>query len=164
MTLSEQLSVINRFRKQAPVDVEALAKALGIGVRYAFLDAEVSGMIERSKDGRCVITVNAADPPTRQRFTLAHEISHYMLHRHLIGDGLDDDRAYRSTAVGKYHNTNIGPKHETEANKLAASILMPHELIDDLKRKGHQNPAQLARALNVSEHAMSIRISVPYDG
>lgn len=53
-------------------------------------------MLERVGD-TFLITVAANDPLTRQRFTLAHELGHYMLHRTLIGDGLDDDRAYRST-------------------------------------------------------------------
>lgn len=163
MRLSEQYQLVNRFRESAPVDVEALAEALGIEVHSAFLEQDISGMLERDKsDDQYRITINALDPQTRQRFTLAHELGHYMLHRHLIGDGVDDDRAYRSTAKGKYHNTAIGPRQETEANKFAANVLMPFELIKALKAKGIETPEDLARELGVSEHAMYIRLGRPY--
>ena len=87
-----------------------------------------------------------------------------MLHRHLIGDGVDDDRGYRSTSRGKYHNTKIGPKEETEANRFAASVLMPMDLINSLmEEKGISETTELARELRVSEHALSIRIGRPYE-
>lgn len=164
MRLSEQYETINRFRRIAPVNVEGLAQALGVRVHRAWLDDDISGMIERRRNGSYQIVVNAAHPSTRQRFTIAHELGHYMLHRHLIGDGVDDDRAYRSTQAGKYFNTAIGPKEETEANRFAVSVLMPHDLIERLKEeRGHTTPRELARDLEVSEHAMSIRLGVPYD-
>lgn len=162
MTLSEQYEIINEFRKTAPVDVRAAAEAVGVTVREAYLPSDVSGMLERDGKGHFVITVNASHPSTRKRFTIAHELGHYMLHRHLVGDGVDDDRAYRSTNVGKYHNTRIGPREETEANKFAASVLMPLNLIKELQSKGVTSPAALARQLGVSEHAMCIRLGVPY--
>ena len=106
------------------MNVEALPSKLGIRLRMAYLGKEISGMLE-SIDQGYLITINAADPPTRQRFTLAHEIGHYMLHRHLVGDDVPDDRAYRSPDAGKYHNTMIGPSEETEANKFVANLLWP---------------------------------------
>jgi Zn-dependent peptidase ImmA (M78 family) len=32
--------------------------------------------------------------PNRQRFTLAHEIAHYVLHRDLVENGIVDDTMY----------------------------------------------------------------------
>ena len=86
-----------------------------------------------------------------------------MLHRHLIGDGLDDDRAYRSTSKGKYHNTAIGPRKETEANRFASTILMPKNLIEELRAGGVNDVREFARRLGVSEHAASIRLGIPYE-
>lgn len=85
-----------------------------------------------------------------------------MLHRHLIGDGIDDDRAYRSTNVGKYHNMSIGPEEETEANRFAAGLLMPKESIQKLRAEG-MTPIQMAERLQVSAHAMHIKLGVPYN-
>ncbi|WP_091524618.1 ImmA/IrrE family metallo-endopeptidase [Aerobium aerolatum] len=39
-------------------------------------------MIGRIADGRFCIVVNANQTPARQRFTIVHELGHYMLHRH----------------------------------------------------------------------------------
>ncbi len=149
--------IINEFRQSAPVDVEGLARALGIDVHYAYLDDQISGQIERGEDGAYRISVNANDAPTRQRFTIAHELGHYVYHRPLIGNGVDDDRAYRSTNVGMYYNMQIGPAEETEANRFAAALLMPKEKISEFKQHGLDTDA-LAKQFGVSLQAMKIRL------
>jgi len=154
-------SKLRTFMNSAPVDVEGAARSLGIEVRQAFLDREISGQIEKSATGRYRITVNAADALTRQRFTIAHELGHYVFHRPLIGDGIDDDRAYRSTSTGKYFNTRIGPIQETEANRFAANLLMPKNLINYLKSRGNISTEDLAKALGVSVAAMRVREGKP---
>ena len=126
MNVAEQWNVLTNARKSIPVPVHELLGRLGIKLKQAWLADGISGMLENIGE-TFLITINALDSDTRQRFTLAHEIGHYMLHRHLVGDGVDDDRAYRSTQVGKYHNTLIGPFEEREANKFAANLLMPRE-------------------------------------
>jgi Zn-dependent peptidase ImmA (M78 family) len=154
---ADQYEVINRFRRTAPVDVNGLVIALGVMQERAFLPPDISGMIER-RGGGYVITVNALDSITRQRFTTAHELGHYMLHRDRIGDGIADDRAYRSSSSGKYRNTRIGPREETQANAFAANVLMPFDLIERLKKEGYRTPSELAKRLVVSEQAMAIRL------
>ncbi|MCE0504187.1 ImmA/IrrE family metallo-endopeptidase [Roseivivax sp. GX 12232] len=153
-------SRVRSAQKHAPVDLEGLASSLGLKVNYAYLPAGISGELV-SDNGSFSININAGDPPTRQRFTLAHEIGHYVRHRDLIGTGLDDDRAYRSTNQGRYFNTRIGPKQETEANKFAANLLMPWDLIEEMQEAG-LNRSQIAGQLGVSEHAMAIRLGEPY--
>lgn len=162
MNLSEQWDVLTEARKSIPVPVLSLPSLLGLKFHSAFLGSDVSGMVEKHGNG-FLLTVNALDPYTRQRFTVAHELGHYMLHRHLIGDGVDDDRAYRSTQVGKYHNTQIGPKEETEANKFAANLLMPRDAITRERQRLNEDVATMAQLFEVSEHAMSIRMGVPYN-
>lgn len=159
MKIADQWDTLMTARRSAPVDVRSLPKRLGISLKEAFLADGISGMLERSGD-TFAITICANDPHTRQRFTLAHEIGHYMLHRHLVGDGIDDDRAYRSTQIGKYHNTLIGPAEETEANKFAANLLMPRDLIDTEWNKPEATVQTMASLFQVSEHAMSIRLGV----
>lgn len=160
---SEQWKIIMAARNHAPVPVESLPEKLGISFRKAYLAEGISGMIERLGDS-FLITVSAIDPHTRQRFTLAHELGHYIVHRHLIGDGIDDDRAYRSTQAGKYHNTLIGPVEETEANKFAANLLMPADVIDaewkkqDAKASKKDRISSMAALFQVSEQAMKIRL------
>ncbi len=152
---------IRRAQRSAPVNVEGLASELGVRVNHSFLEAGISGELVRVSGDHFEINVNGLDPVTRRRFTIAHELGHYIYHRDLVGDGLDDDRAYRSTSTGRYFNTRIGPKQETEANQFAASLLMPKHLVDELKSAGLQR-ADMAKRLEVSEHAMAIRLGEPY--
>lgn len=154
------ISKIRRVQRATPVDLERLASDLGIRVNSTYLPNGISG--ELVKDGdNYTININASDPPTRQRFTLAHEIGHFVYHRDLVGNGIDDDRAYRSTDRGRYFNTLIGPKQETEANKFAANVIMPWNLIEEMQQEGLSR-SEMARRLRVSEQALAIRLGEPY--
>lgn len=154
MTLIDK---IREAQKTAPVDVYTLCDKIGIKVHEAWLEDDISGELMLSGDGEYQINVNAGHADTRKRFTIAHELGHYIYHRDLIGNGIDDDRAYRSTDVGRYHNTNIGPKQETEANRFAANLLMPKELVVSMRGEGITTE-EMAQRLNVSVAAMEIRL------
>ena len=137
------------YTSKAPVDVFGLANALGIEVTEKFLDDERSGCIEKGQNGY-IITVNKSHSPARQRFTVAHELGHYIFHGDLIEQGtIKDDKLYRDARVGGIH--------EAQANKFAANLLMPDKLIFKLLASGINTIPELARALKVSEHAMRIR-------
>ena len=105
------------------------------------------------------IRINKFEIPERQRFTIAHEIGHYLLHKDMIGNGIVDSVMYRS---------RLSNLLETQANKAAAEIIMPARLVrDDLKMfrsKGAYSEKEildeLSRNYNVSKQAMSIRIGV----
>ncbi|MGA0122414.1 MAG: ImmA/IrrE family metallo-endopeptidase, partial [Gaiellales bacterium] len=72
---------------EGPVPVEDIAESLcGLLVRDIPLDPGVSGMLLLR---RCEIHVNALEAglwPARRRFTIAHEIGHWELHRDEIDD------------------------------------------------------------------------------
>ncbi len=147
------------MRAPGPTDVDGLAKVLGINVKRASLNGDISGMIERdSSKNKFTIVVNNAHSAERQRFTIAHELGHYIYHKDSIGDGIADDSAYRSTEAGKYHNTKIGTQEETQANKFAAGLLMPTTKIHKLQAEGHTDVKVLAKKLGVSIPAMKIRL------
>ena len=118
MRLPEQLSLISEARKQAPVPVFTLAKQLGLGCEPRPLGPDISGMLEKVSEGHYRLYFNADDPETRQRFTVAHELDHFVLHRILLGDGVVDDTAYRSILKGKHKNMAIGPRQETQAEAI----------------------------------------------
>ena len=159
MQVDEMIRIIDVFRKQIPVDVDGLAVSLGIEVNYSNLDLSTSGMIEKKGENQYVISVNANHPRTRQRFTLAHELGHFLYHKDRMGNGIDDDKLYRSTDVGKYHNTRIGAVQETEANSFAVNLLMPFSSIKKLIEEGITESSDIAEKLDVSEHAIHIRKS-----
>ena len=149
------IDIIKRYLITAPVDVYGLADALGITIKEERLDDAVSGSLQKEK-GEFYITVNSEHSGNRKRFTIAHEIGHFILHDHLIGEGIYDNMAYRSDDNRK--NPNINQFHETEANRFAASILMPEPLINDLRSRGIRTIPGLAAALGVSQQAMRIRM------
>ena len=151
--LDPSLAPVTRHLQEWPVKVESIARDLGIPVvRDDTMTPEVSGKIVREARGTpsgYVIYINAKDPPRRQRFTLAHEIAHYVLHRDLIGDGLIDDGMYRS---------KLGDVLERQANRMAADLLMPAGLVRALYKGGMKSLSGLSAAFDVSEPAIRIRL------
>lgn len=149
--------IIARYQTQAPVDVVAIASDLGLNVWKIRFPDSISGKIFRDpiNGGRTEfsIAVNSAHSSVRQRFTVAHEIAHFLLHRRKLESGdLVDDAMYRS---------GLSSKDETAANRFAADILMPHQLIRSLVESGVRTPEQLAARLQVSLPAMKIRLGIP---
>jgi Zn-dependent peptidase ImmA (M78 family) len=109
----------------APVPVDKLAAALGTEVRREPAEDDLSGFLMRGVDGRrAVIGVNSSHHPNRQRFTIAHEIGHLLLHD---GEKIHVDR------TGQVYQVNLRSEAssagtdiaEIEANAFAAELLMP---------------------------------------
>ncbi|WP_414041231.1 ImmA/IrrE family metallo-endopeptidase [Acidithiobacillus sp. M4-SHS-6] len=146
-------SVIRERQRSYPVDVEGLARDFGITVIRKNWPDDLSGAIGKDDKGYFII-VNAKHSEERQRFTIAHEIAHYILHRDRIGkDGIKDDRWYRG----------LGPSDERAANRLAADILMPADMLGQaaVDAGGLKNLDQIAAKLKVSKNALSIRLGAP---
>lgn len=147
-------AIVEKYQKEVPMKLGALARELGLIVKKSTLPANISGEI---KEVNSVVTIriNRHDAPNRQRYTLAHEISHFFLHRHLLQDGIQDDVLYRSS---------LSNSIETEANKLAADILMPLNLIKELlvkHSKGINKESMyeaVAEEMQVSVTALKIRL------
>ena len=145
------LQVIARHHADAPpVDLDKIAHELGLKIYAEQLEDGVFGKLVRDSNvpSGFSIHVNAYDSPARKRFTIAHEISHYILHKDLINVEIVDMTMYRSMLSSEY---------ETQANRLAAEILMPANLV---KREfaNDQDVTSLARKFDVSLAAMEIRL------
>lgn len=155
---------IAEFRTAAPVNIEGAIRSLGIELRKNCTDLEagISGQIRRLPDGRFEISTPKAEHYFRQRFTMAHELGHFILHRDLIGDGLDDDQLYRSTLKGRFYNTAIKLIHEAQANAFAANFLMPEELLLEAIKGGAPDAKTDVKKLTgqfmVSPSAMTWRL------
>ncbi len=94
------------------------------------LEDDVSGYIEKmSKNIAYSLVYNRTHHKHRQRFTLAHELGHYVLHKDILGDGTNDTKMYRTNPNSSHYNPNISTRHENEANEFASRILMPQEFI-----------------------------------
>lgn len=145
--------IIEAFQDAPPVRLPELARALGVSVKAATLAPGISGEIRPLNDG-FVIRVNRHDPIKRQRFTVAHELAHFLLHRDQIGNGIKDDVLYRSS---------LSDRREQQANRLAADILMPETLLTEAHEAAEEKgvgdvPLYLSELFGVSETAMRIKV------
>jgi hypothetical protein len=134
--------LLRRFGVTQPaVPVDDIARGLGVQL-LEVLNPGWSGAV-KSSDTTAAIWVRKGDSPTRQRFTIAHELGHLLLHE--PGVEYRDD-TFRG-----------GPK-EYQANVFAADLLMPLWMLDPVASKFGRHPAYLAQIFGVSEQAMSIRL------
>ena len=160
MNIAECLDVLRSYSRTAPIDVLAVAAEMRIPVLFEDLSDDVSGAIRQSKGAPngYEIVVNSRHAETRQRFTIAHEIGHFIYHRDLLGLGAGDDRAYRAVPGTGFPNDHITPREERQANIFAANLLMPRALVEEFEARGIKSTALLAQIFKVSEEAMRIRL------
>lgn len=133
---------------RVPCRVEDVASMLGIAVVREPMDDEMSGFLEKRGPG-WVAGVNSYHHPVRQRFTLAHEIAHYVLHR-------KDREEFRDHTFARRKDDRSCM--EREADQFAAHLLMPESDVRTSVDKGLRNLNDLARHFDVSTLAMRYRL------
>jgi Zn-dependent peptidase ImmA (M78 family) len=146
--------VIRRFTMNAPVNIVGLAESLGVSVRERDLGSnsgEIFRDLERGGFSGYCIFVNVLHAWVRKRFTIAHELGHFLRHRDRLSNRLIDDHLYRSP---------LGTTKENEANSLAADLLMPRKLIGQFRAAGITTPEKMAQKFDVSVEAMKVRLRV----
>ena len=145
-----------------PVPVERIAKILGAQLRYSPLDEELSGMIY-VKEGTPIIGVNVIHHPNRQRFTIAHECGHLILHKQQLTKEVHVDKAFPMLMRDSASTAGMD-RMEIEANLFAAELLMPKSLLmETLGNKSfdiddESAVSALAKSFTVSPAAMRFRI------
>jgi len=148
--------------KAPPVNTDRLAAHLGVTIALEGLDAEVSGVLYRHPQ-RTVIAVNQAHAGTRQRFTVAHEFGHLILHQ---GRAVIVDHIVRARVNLRDSRSSLATeREEIEANQFAASLLMPAQFVHAYvgeqvrQRLDEQGTiSRLAEAFGVSPQAMEFRL------
>lgn len=147
--------------KYGKTDPENLAKKIGLRVAYEKLDNEVSGVLVL-QESKPMIFVNSEQHSNRQRFTIAHELGHYLLHKQ---EQVHVDNDF--TVVYRDSKSSTGEDlHEIEANQFAAELLMPEKCVEQylaenkIKVITETTIAEMADFFGVSLQAMSIRLSV----
>ena len=149
--------------KSGPVQVGEIASALGIWVQYEPTEDELSGFLLRDLSRqKTIIGVNDCHHPNRQRFTLAHELGHFLLHEQ---EKLHVDRQFQVNL--RDGNSSKGEsEEEKEANLFAAELLMPVRFIqqdlaevDTLDLEHDDMLTELAKKYKVSVQAMTFRLA-----
>lgn len=133
-----------------PVDVIKVSNLLGFKV-VPFDFPETLSAVIKIGGTKKIIAVNKNKPEVRQRFSIAHELGHYLSGHDNFSHGetfIDRDKKY------------LDPHHreEEEADEFAAELLMP-EFILKKDVLGHKLDAvELAKKYNVSEQAMWLQL------
>lgn len=142
------------------LNLRKVCERLGVEIIGAkFEDDTVSGVIKNEGE-KWTIYVNETDSNRRKRFTLAHELGHYISYladshskKILENDGVHQDFAFQRTVTTESKN----PDYEIEANQIAAEILMPEASTKQLHKEG-KTVEEMADYFNVSESAMTFRL------
>lgn len=143
-----------------------------IAMKYARLEGEllptdISGMLipldPAVNEKPWVIVYNIRHVPQRQRFTIAHELGHLLLHNYKTAHADSGFKLrYRDAA------SSTGEViEEIEANAFAAELLMPAKLVlteankigFDFAMQHDRDLSRLARKFQVSKLALGIRLA-----
>jgi len=147
---------------ELPIPLEKIATFFNIEIQEEDFEGELSGILIRSSEGD-IIGVNSNHHDNRKRFTIAHELGHFILHK---GEAIHIDRGFRVN----YRDANSSlaiDLEEVEANAFAAALLMPEKKIKEVLRKklkegiDLQDSAELkkiAETFHVSQQSLLIRL------
>jgi Zn-dependent peptidase ImmA (M78 family) len=145
------------IKEPSDIDVFKIAEHLNVDVQSAQLGSDISGLFV-IKENKSYIRFNENEADARQKFTIAHELGHFVLHKDtpLFVDR-NEKIMFRNLTTGTGE-----ARKEREANSFAASLLMPQKFIE--RELGKIPPKEdtvsyLARIFNVSTQAMSFRLS-----
>ena len=128
-----------------PTPIEEIAKRFELDVVAFPFHNKISGLLKK-EDG--IIGVNETHHPYRRRFTIAHELGHF-----LLGHGLEhgQEETYEDSFDKPF-------PQEKEANMFASFLLMPSEWIKREVKKNGLDLERLAETFGVSKQAVTIRL------
>lgn len=152
-----------------PVDLDTLAAHLDVEIVYEQFEGEgLCGLLYRepgkkNTPEKKIIGVNRGHRKTRQRFTIAHEFGHLLLHR---GHPVFMDR-WVLVDLREERRGEGNAAQEREANWFAAELLMPEEWVETALRAMNSRRSlgdegrlirELAKEFNVSLQSMEYRL------
>jgi Zn-dependent peptidase ImmA (M78 family) len=109
-------ALVNKVNPSAiPVSVEAYASEMNARVKYDKTMSSGEDGCSTFFNNKLIIAVNANDRPTRQRFTICHEVAHAVL-------GLASEHNAASWSYAKR------PQNEVICDAFAAELLLPFTL------------------------------------
>ncbi len=142
--------LLNNDMYKIPADIIKIAKVNDIDVYEGDLDKKVSGAIKYDKNThKFAILLNKNDIRTRQRFTLAHELGHFFLHKEI----LKDDEIHIDTMF------RMPDEKEKEVDYFAGALLMNKTLLEKMYQN-NKTIAELAELFDVSVSAMTVRLDI----
>ncbi len=127
--------IVNEIIKQnpsisAPISLEQIAQASGItDIQYKPLDGLEGALVANAEKTCGVILIKENVIPHRKRFTLGHELGHFLIprHGHKMKCTVDDMLTSNKKSLTKRKRI------ELEANQFSANILMPEILFQSFQ-------------------------------
>lgn len=120
------------------IDVEAIAAYCGAFVLYEPLSGSEARIV--GSDAKAFITVNAGSNIARRRFSIGHELGHWMWDR--------GSMAFECTAQMQQARNWYGTDRESLANQFAADLLLPAEMF---KPRAAKRPANLVTVRELAD-------------
>lgn len=142
-----------------PVPVNRVARVLGLEVYMQPFEGDLSGILIR-EGGKAILGVNSSHHIHRRRFTIAHEMGHFLLHE---GNRVFVDRSYRVSLRSSISSLGTDLE-EIEANTFASMILIPEQFLlkdlqaEDIDIEDTRGIERLARKYRVSPQTITFRL------
>lgn len=165
----ECYKILERFNVSTPpIQIKSIAEKFHINVTTHNLSDDVSGILI-IKGKTVMIGYNPNHSRLRQRFTIAHELGHYVLNHQRDGLFVDKINKPKNDFAVFFRNNESSTgeyQQEVEANAFAAELLMPEHIVIekveqyglDLSDENEETIIFLANLFEVSKQAMSFRI------
>ena len=135
------------------VDIEVMAFFCGARVKYRELTSCAARIV--GKNNKAIITVDQRASPERQRFSIAHELGHWVQDRGQVAVSC------RSSDLTPSRLRDFQNDREAAANRFAVELLMPAHLFSEVARNKpvtFATAATLATQFRVSLTAAAIRL------
>ena len=166
LAAKEIVKVYKYTKNNLPVDIWMIMRGKSIIVKEVDLPNEISGVLD-TRGSQPIVLIQGKHDDKRKRFSLAHELGHYILDSSMRGVHLDKHTFFRSNLSSS--GTNL---EEKKANRFAAELLMPSDIlweilsgrempdfIDSQEAEGIAALTELAEKFEVSVAALTIKIS-----
>ena len=150
-TAAERLLMELGIDKAKDIDLEAVAWHVGAAVKYRHMDSADATIVGSST--HAIIAVNSSKRPSRQRFSLAHELGHWHYHRGKV-------LFCGSSDIGNFARGPLDP--ERQADMFASDLILPRYLarpyISKMKKVTLAHAREIAHEFQASTTATLIRI------
>ena len=136
-----------------PIDVDGIAQDLGLKVERMALPDNTDGLLVKTEAfGKFKAVIDIFMPPQETRFTLAHEIGHFIL-------SYQDFPENKIGGVLEHRQHPDGGANDDErwADRFAASLLMPAGIVIRMWAEGRSVELMASQFL-VSEEALRRRV------
>lgn len=132
--------------KTPPVCLSDICEHLNIALAEHSLGSRDAALMRSPLTDIVLIMVNPKHIRSRQRFSIAHELGHYMLNHQSVA--FSGGNGYMQT-----------PEEERQANIFASEILMPEHFLLHCWAIGKLNTLYISQIFDVSKQASTIAIN-----